>query len=207
MVGAITRLQGSKALNLRQEITGVACAAAMGGLSLQGFAQTSPRVSDAGIAYKPGDPADWPKELDALTAAPDNHKVLLENKAVRVLEVTLAPDTIEPLHSHQWPSVLYFQSAGDFIDRDAEGETIMDSRTLSEPMTFPLTMWKGPEAPHAVENLSRTQSIRLIRVEIKPSQGSLARRRMKDADYKPSENEGQNSEESWENWRWEGKDE
>jgi hypothetical protein len=38
---------------------------------------------------------------------------------------------------------------------------------MDKPLTFPLTMWKEPEAPHSVENLSQTQPIRLIRVELK----------------------------------------
>ena len=33
----------------------------------------------------------WRPELEAVTAAPQNHKVLFENDEVRVLEVTIAP--------------------------------------------------------------------------------------------------------------------
>ena len=57
--------------------------------------------------------------------------------------------------------------AGFFIDRDAEGNVIVDSRKIPEPLTFPLTMYKEAEAPHSVENLSDTITIKLIRVEIK----------------------------------------
>ena len=119
------------------------------------------------LVYKTGDPADWPAELDAVAAAPGNHKILLENESVRVLEVSMAPGETEPLHSHRWPSVLYIQQAGDFIDKDADGTTIFDTRELDTPLTFPLTMWKEPEAPHSVVNLSDDQWVRLIRVEIK----------------------------------------
>ncbi|WP_246054318.1 MULTISPECIES: nuclear transport factor 2 family protein [Antarcticibacterium] len=120
------------------------------------------------IDYKTGDPATWPAELDAVIAAPKNHKILLENDQVRVLEVSLAPGEKEPLHHHKWPSVLYIQEAGDFVDYDKDGEVIFDTRELPEPLTFPLTMQKGPEAPHAPVNLSKTKPIRLIRVEMKP---------------------------------------
>ena len=119
------------------------------------------------INYKTGNPADWPKELDAVVAAPKNHKILLENDSVRVLEVSLAPGEVEALHHHQWPSVLYIQEAGDFIDYDGDGNVIFDSRNLPEPLTLPLTMYKNPEAPHSVVNLSETETIRLIRVEMK----------------------------------------
>lgn len=118
-------------------------------------------------SYKTGDPADWPKNQDAVVAAPKNHKILLENEKVRVLEVTVAPGEVEPIHHHQWPSVLYVMEAGFFIDRDAEGNVIVDSRKIPEPLTFPLTMYKEAEAPHSVENLSDTITIKLIRVEIK----------------------------------------
>ena len=109
----------------------------------------------------------WPKENDAVIAAPRNHKILLENKNVRVLDVTVAPGETEPVHSHRWPSVLYVLAAGDFIDRDGEGDVILDTRQLKTPLQYPMTIWKDPEAPHAVENLSKTITLHLIRVEMK----------------------------------------
>jgi hypothetical protein len=119
------------------------------------------------IGYKTGNPADWPKNQDAVIAAPKNHKILMENEKVRVLEVTLLPGEKEPLHHHQWPSVLYIQTAGDFADYDGEGKVIFDTRTLPTPLVFPMTMYKEPEAPHSVENLSKTITLKLIRVEMK----------------------------------------
>ena len=119
------------------------------------------------LLYKTGNPVDWPKDQDAVVSAPDNHKILLENDKVRVLEVTLGPKELEPVHHHQWPSVLYIMEAGDFIDRDAEGNVIMDTRKIPESLVFPMTMYKNPEAPHSVENLSDIKTIRLIRVEMK----------------------------------------
>ena len=105
-------------------------AAALVGLSPGIAVAESENVLD----YKTGDPADWPAELDAVVAAPDNHKILLENDRVRMLEVTLLPDTVEPLHSHQWPSVLYIMEAGDFTDSDMDGNVIFDTRELPEPL-------------------------------------------------------------------------
>ena len=128
------------------------------------FGQTN---DEQKLLYKRGNPADWPKDQDAVVSAPDNHKILLENDKVRVLEVTLGPKELEPVHHHQWPSVLYIIEAGDFIDRDSKGNVIMDTRKIPEPLVFPLTMYKEPEAPHSVENLSDSKTIRLIRVEMK----------------------------------------
>lgn len=119
------------------------------------------------MVYGKGNPADWPKDKDAVAAAPTNHKVLLENDKVRVLDVKVAPGEVEAVHSHQWPSVLYILEAGDFVDRDAKGTVIFDTRSLKTPLTFPLTMFKEPEAPHSVENLSKTVTLHLVRVEMK----------------------------------------
>ena len=123
-------------------------------------------VEGTGLDYLTGDPDTWPPELEATVAAPDNHKVLLENDQVRVLEVSLAPGAVEPTHFHRWPSILYIQQAGDWQDRDAEGNVIFDSRE-HPPMQFPFTMWKEAEAPHSPVNLSKDTWIRLVRVEIK----------------------------------------
>ena len=134
---------------------------------IKSSAYSQENKSNQTLQYKTGDPAEWPTELDAVVAAPKNHKILLENDKVRVLEVTLGPGEIEALHHHRWPSALYIQEAGDFVDYDGDGNVIFDSRQLPEPLPMPFTMYKDPEAPHSVVNLSQTSPIRLIRVEIK----------------------------------------
>jgi quercetin dioxygenase-like cupin family protein len=136
------------------------------------FSENKETKTDSSILYKTGKPVDWniedwPKENDTVIAAPRNHKILLENENVRVLDVTVSPGETEPVHSHRWPSVLYILAAGDFIDRDGEGNVIFDTRQLRTPLQHPMTIWKDPEAPHAVENLSKTITLHLIRVEMK----------------------------------------
>jgi len=49
----------------------------------------------------------------------------------------------------------------DFIDRDGEGKAIFDTRQLPSPLVFSATMWKDPEAPHSVENLSKIITIKI----------------------------------------------
>lgn len=44
---------------------------------------------------------------------------------------------------------------------------IFDTRQLQTPLHYPMTMYKDPEAPHAVENLSKTITLHLVRVEMK----------------------------------------
>jgi len=109
---------------------------------------------------------DWPDSLDAVAAAPNNHKVVLENEKVRVLDVTVNPGEKEPLHGHRWPSVLYITSEGDIKDYDASGKVIYDTKTDPNPMKAPYTIYMEPQAPHAVENLSK-EPLRLLRVERK----------------------------------------
>jgi hypothetical protein len=52
-----------------------------------------------------------PDATDAVAAAPSNHKVILENEHVRVLEARVALHGAEPAHTHFWPSVLFEDKA------------------------------------------------------------------------------------------------
>lgn len=117
--------------------------------------------------YDPNSPASWPDSLDAVVAAPQNHKVVLENEHVRVLEVTVRPGEKEPLHMHRMPSVMYVMAEDNIRDYDAEGKLLYDSRSDKQPAKTPYTVWMEPQAPHRVENLSR-KPVRLLSVELKP---------------------------------------
>ena len=114
----------------------------------------------------PNNPASWPDALDATVAAPQNHKIVLENERVRVLEVTVHPGEREPVHGHKWPSVMYVMAEDLIRDYDSAGKLLYDSRTDKARMKTPYTIWMPPQAPHSVENLSKTP-LRLLRVELK----------------------------------------
>jgi hypothetical protein len=43
----------------------------------------------------------WPDELDALRAASANHRRLLENERVRVLETVVPVAMATPVHTHR----------------------------------------------------------------------------------------------------------
>jgi putative transposase len=49
------------------------------------------------------EPWPWPDSLDALAAAPESHRLLFENDAVRVLETRIAPGQATQVHTHRWP--------------------------------------------------------------------------------------------------------
>ena len=116
--------------------------------------------------YDSSNPSSWPDSLDAVVAAPQNHKVVLENERVRVLEVTVRPGEREPLHMHRMPSVMYVMAEDNIRDYDADGKLLYDSRTDKAPRKTPYTIWMEPQAPHVVENLSK-KPLRLLRVELK----------------------------------------
>jgi hypothetical protein len=106
---------------------------------------------------------DWPPELDALVAAPKQHRLLLENERVRVLDTEIAPGEKTPLHTHRWPAVHYIVSWADFVRRDAGGATLVDTRGR-EPAAG--AVWGPALGPHTLENVG-TGPIRVISVEIK----------------------------------------
>ena len=129
-------------------------------------AQATTAPSQQPTTYDSNNPATWPDSLDATVAAPQNHKVVLENDRVRVLEVTVQPGEREPVHGHKWSSVMYVMEEDLIRDYDSEGKLLYDSRTDKARMTTPYTIWMPPQAPHSVENLSKTP-LRLLRVELK----------------------------------------
>jgi hypothetical protein len=99
----------------------------------------------------------WPDSLDAVSAAPAFHRVLLENDHVRVLEVRIKPGQVVPLHTHRWPSVVHVKSASDFLRRDAEGKLIFDSRSAGASQKAPEVVWMPPLPPHSVENIGASE--------------------------------------------------
>jgi len=108
-------------------------------------------------------------DLDAVAAAPANHKILLENDAVRVLQVEVAPGDVEAIHSHRWPSVMHIQSPQPLLDimYRSESGTLIEVGRQEVPLGRPPAMiWVPPEAPHAIRNLA-TGPFRAIRVELK----------------------------------------
>lgn len=118
------------------------------------------------------DPAGWDPALDAVAAAPANHKVLFENDRLRVLEVTLEPDEEEPTHHHRWPSVFVLdQVQGPVHDVAPDGTPQPPNRDVMQA----LQDWDGqgclvvrmaPQPPGRVFNASG-KTVHGIRVEMK----------------------------------------
>jgi len=103
-----------------------------------------------------------------MIAAPQYHRVLLENDRVRVIESWIPPGIVVPLHAHRWPAVYYTISAGDFVRRDSEGKVLFDTRSAPRFLTSSGSTWVESLPPHSVENVSSSE-IHIISVELKDS--------------------------------------
>lgn len=90
-------------------------------------------------------------EFDGAIAAPDHHKVIFENDAVRVLETTIRPDGITPLHTHLTPQVMYVVSGSHFIRRDEHGATMVDTRADPD-FVLPRVLYSASTPRQTLEN-------------------------------------------------------
>jgi len=108
----------------------------------------------------------WAEELDALIAAPQHHKLLFENEFVRVLDANIPAGEMTNVHTHRYPASLYFISWSDFIRYDADGNVLLDSRSL-EKIPLPCSaMWSESIPAHALKNVGEND-LHVISVEIK----------------------------------------
>ncbi len=104
-------------------------------------------------------------EMDGAIAAPDHHKVLFENDAVRVLETTIRAGDVTPLHTHLTPTVLYVVSGSHFIRRDEHGGTMLDTRADPD-FVLPRVQYAPPTPRHTLENTGADDLV-VIGVEVK----------------------------------------
>jgi quercetin dioxygenase-like cupin family protein len=107
--------------------------------------------------------------LDAMVAAPEHHRVLLENDRVRVLDAYVAPGEETPVHTHRMPSVLYVVTSSHFVRYEPDGKVSVDSRTLASKPEGGAVLWTPPLGPHVVRNVGE-QELRVIAVELKTAQ-------------------------------------
>ncbi len=122
-------------------------------------------------AQKPLSSENWayPDSLDPAVASPEQYKVLYDDIAVRLLEVSLAPGQKEKMHADRWPAVLVLDTPAIKIRRQAADGTTRDldpatDKPFNGPM--PITVRVPPAAPHADENID-THARHYYRVELK----------------------------------------
>ncbi|MBF6594840.1 MAG: hypothetical protein IVW51_10390 [Thermaceae bacterium] len=110
-------------------------------------------------------------ELDAVAAAPEHHKVLLENEHVRVLETLILPGEETAVHTHVWGGFLYIISWSDFVRYDEHREVMMDSASMQSRPVPGIAIPAAPLPLHSLRNVGE-QNIHVILTELKnPTRG------------------------------------
>jgi hypothetical protein len=109
----------------------------------------------------------WPPALDALTAAPAHHRLLLDHASVRVLDTRIAPR-----RTHAGPPASmggvahYVVSWSDFVRRDAQGHVLVDTRTIGLRIEPGWSFWGEALPAHSLENVG-SEVLHIISTELK----------------------------------------
>jgi hypothetical protein len=110
----------------------------------------------------------WPESMEAVRAAPKNHKVIFENDHIRLLEVTVQPGETENMHGHVWPSVF----AIDAVQPKLENH-LLDGGTRSAARAYEDADWSEPicrtlgvQAPHQI-SVTDSFPLHFYRLEFK----------------------------------------
>ncbi len=114
----------------------------------------------------------YPPELDALVAAPENHRLLMENEYVRVLETVISPGEKTELHTHRWPASHFVVSWSHFVRRDRDGNVLLDTRQTDFNQNTPQALWGAPLPAHTVENVGDAP-LHIISTELKKAVWSV----------------------------------
>jgi predicted metal-dependent enzyme (double-stranded beta helix superfamily) len=117
-----------------------------------------------------------PASFDAVTAAPQSHRVLMEDDKLRVLRVEVAPGRTEPIHDHRWPSVMYFEQPQPITYvayKLVDGRTVEVERIDAPAFERFQTVRGEPEGLHAVQNRGAKPFV-AIRVEFKDDKAPAA---------------------------------
>jgi quercetin dioxygenase-like cupin family protein len=110
-------------------------------------------LAAAGFSLSPQD-----DPLDPIRVAGDTHKVALENKFVRVLDVRLPPGKVEPRHRHPHGMSVYFT--------DWEAKVTPDGRPPEVHHRKAGTFAWNEAVVHSVENAGNTEG-HILRIELK----------------------------------------
>lgn len=96
--------------------------------------------------------------LDPIRVAGDTHKVALDNKFVRVLDVRVPPGKTEPRHRHPHGMSVYFTDWDVKVTPDG-GQPVVNHRKAG---TF---AW-SEAIVHTVQNVGKTEG-HILRIELK----------------------------------------
>lgn len=105
----------------------------------------------------------WDERLDAVKAAKDNHRIVYEDSNVRILQVICLPGKEEPVHTHQFPGVMWGTQSGYltyYIYKYNPQHQLVKTDSIAVKPGGADELNKGelmePEGPHAVKNTGTT---------------------------------------------------
>src|SRR5262245_44799896 len=111
---------------------------------------------------------------DAVRAAPNSHRVMFEDKHVRVLQILLPPLSAEPIHIHALPSVIMGDTGGgqgakfQYTEyRFENGKFVEVKKEEISPVPGYRAVYSLPEGPHSITNIGPV-GVEYTRIEIKP---------------------------------------
>jgi hypothetical protein len=99
------------------------------------------------------------KDLDPLKVTPQTHKLLFENRFVRVIESKVPSGEMEPKHGHPHSVTVYL------ADADSEIKTFPDEKTSRVHRIAGTAGWSEATV-HEIKNVGATSSHN-IRIELK----------------------------------------
>jgi hypothetical protein len=115
---------------------------------------------------------NWPDSLDALVAAPVNHKLVFENEEFRILEVTVNPGQLDPIHTHKGESIVWGVMTSPIVyntfglDSNNKLTLVKKDTIIVKPEELNKGIREYPEPPHSVQNIGK-DTFRLYRIEYK----------------------------------------
>ncbi len=113
----------------------------------------------------------WADSLDAVKAAPDNHKIVYEDDNIRILAVILDGKKSEPIHTHKWKSIMWIAKPIvpcqiDNYRKDENGNLIKTDSIIINEMPVDIGQLMNPEGPTSITNLGSEDGV-AYRVEFK----------------------------------------
>lgn len=112
----------------------------------------------------------WPDSLDALIAAKDFHKLIYQTPEFRILEVTIEPGKLDPVHTHKGKSIVWVVNSSPIVyntfglDNKNNFLLIKQDTIIIKPEELNIGTWEKPEPPHSVENIGK-DLFKLYRIE------------------------------------------
>lgn len=158
-------------MNAKHLIIGILIGGGLGFAAAK-FIQLPEKTEPVTHAHLPATEAwEWPENLDALKAAPDNHKIVYEDDNVRVLAVILDGKKSEPIHTHKWKSIMWIAKPIvpckiNNYKKDQTGKLIKSDSLIINEMPVDVGQLIDSEGPTSITNLGSENGI-AYRVEFK----------------------------------------